>query len=239
MSTPITTPANLEKKVQSSMIERPFKALEGCTNAIYAALEKAEKAAKNPIPLNKDSALAELRNAVHATVDYVTFAILNFQTQGTGFASDPTGLLVGNSTFSSAGMLKKYQFSNLVQVYATEYLAQKAVEPNEADPIISDTEAAKLLASNEDTVEATLTDGAKITFDRVNNTVGVRDTTDSSVITWVKVKADLGKGWLKSIWNQILAWGLVIKEWCMDKYQAIRGFFSSDDDQHEAQQQPA
>ena len=89
----------LDKKIQTSMIDRPFKALEGCTNAIYAALEKAEKAAKNPIPLNKEAALGELRTAVHATIDYVTFAILNFQTTGKCFTSDHTGLLAGNSAF--------------------------------------------------------------------------------------------------------------------------------------------
>ena len=224
----------LDKKIQTSMIDRPFKALEGCTTAIYAALEKAEKAAKNPIPLNKEAALGELRTAVHATIDYVTFAILNFQTTGTGFPSDPTGLLAGNSTFSSAPMMKKYQFSSLVQVYANEYLAKKAVEPLEDNPnsdvIISDTEAAKLLASTDDIVDATLTSGETVTFNRIDNTVGVRDTTNSSIITWVKVKADLGKNWLISIWNQVVAWGVMIKEWCIEKYVGMKNFFCSDND---------
>jgi hypothetical protein len=237
MTTPITAPANLDKKIQASMIDRPFKALEGCTTAIYTALEKAEKAAKNPIPLNKDIALSELRTAVHATVDYVTFAVLNFQTQGTGFAKDPSGLLTGESTFSSAPMMKKYQFSGLVQQYADEYLATKALEKNSDAELISETEAAKLLSSESQMVDATLTDGTKMTFDRENNNIGVHE--PDGKVSWYRAGVDLGKGWLSSIWGKLVAWGLVIKEWCMDKYKSIKGFFSSDCDDESTEAQKA
>lgn len=212
---------------------KPFEGLAETERFITTALQSLkghqEKLKKNDLPLHQQNVAREkarVRVGVQSYIEYITSMILQYGIDQTGFKNDPVGILNvenGEQTlWSSAKILQTYPDAILVEEYAKEILAEKrqgATQP------LTDSEAARLMGSQEEVVNTKLSDESEVIFDKKNNRVGF--VLANKAVRWMKIKFDMARNWVSFFVQYLLTLGIKIKDWVVDKTRKVYQFACS------------
>lgn len=224
--------SKLQERLDNLMQTDPMKAVSSITANINKALDELEKHVGKPhMQLQYDKAHNVLKDNVRWSVDALQLGILYYAEGKGGFENDPTGILKGKSLWSkSPALQKKYPNTfHLVDQFASEHINNSMIDPEAAKngEFISPTAAVQIMNSTDDQVSATLTDGSEVTFDKTDNTVGIKEP-GSTEVKWYKAKYDLTKDWIVGVWEFFKEKGIQFYNWVLRKWEACVQYLFGD-----------
>lgn len=214
-----------------------FNAMLGVCNIDMLILSTLENMQKLPPNANLKAPgnahyVESLKEYVYYLMGYINQCILAYAAnQEHGFQKDVYGYWDNETKYSRTEIKNKFRYAHYIPELISQWKEENRVNPEKLaeGELISPVEAAELVASDEEVLEATLNDGSTIIIDRPNNRVGAMGN-DGKMI-WVKSKINLIKEKLVALKNWIAHWGGKILNWIKEYYGKAKEWFFGDDEE--------
>lgn len=238
---------NIGKQTQINKVELnnmlssaiQFNAMLGVCNIDMLILSTLENMQKLPANVDLKAPgnahhVDSLKEYVYYLMGYINQCILAYAAnQEHGFQKDAYGFWDNETKYSRTEIKNKFRYAHYVPELISQWKEENRVNPEKLaeGELISPLEAAELVASDEEVLEATLNDGSTIIIDRPNNRVGAMGN-DGKMI-WVKSKINLIKEKLVALKNWIAHWGGKILNWIKEFYGKAKEWFFGEDEESE------
>lgn len=216
-----------------------FNAMLGVCNIDMLILSTLENMQKLPANANLKAPgnahhVESLKEYVYYLMGYINQCILAYAAnQEHGFQKDVYGYWDNQTKYSRTEIKNKFRYAHYIPELISQWKEENRVNPEKLaeGELISPVEAAELVASDEEVLEATLNDGSTIIIDRPNNRVGAMGN-DGKMI-WVKSKVNLIKERLVALKNWIVKWGGKILNWIKEYYGKAKEWFFGENEESE------